>query len=39
MIQTRCKRGVVSVDSDVLAQVKNVPDSEVTDWLEFVPDR
>lgn len=29
----------MSVDSDLLAQVKNVPDSEVTDWLEFVPDR
>lgn len=29
----------LSADRDLLAQVKNVPDSEVTDWLEFVPDR
>lgn len=39
MIQTRCKRGNVNVDGEFLSQVKNVPDLEVTDWLEFVPDR
>nr|XP_046238442.1 dTDP-D-glucose 4,6-dehydratase-like [Scatophagus argus] len=36
---TNCEIPIIQLARELVQMVKNVPDSEVTDWLEFVPDR
>ncbi|TWW64197.1 dTDP-D-glucose 4,6-dehydratase [Takifugu flavidus] len=38
-VGTTCEIPIVQLARELVKMVKNVPDSEVTDWLEFVPDR
>lgn len=36
---TSCEIPIMQLARELVKMVKNVPDSEVNDWLEFVPDR
>ncbi|XP_038575463.1 dTDP-D-glucose 4,6-dehydratase-like isoform X2 [Micropterus salmoides] len=38
-VGTSCEIPIVQLARELVKMVKNVPDSEVKDWLEFVPDR
>ncbi|XP_070711832.1 dTDP-D-glucose 4,6-dehydratase-like [Pempheris klunzingeri] len=38
-VGTSCEIPIVQLARELVKMVKNVPDSEVNDWLEFVPDR
>ncbi|XP_070786647.1 dTDP-D-glucose 4,6-dehydratase-like isoform X2 [Enoplosus armatus] len=38
-IGTSCEIPIMQLARELVKMVKNVPDSEVNDWLEFVPDR
>ncbi|XP_041834280.1 dTDP-D-glucose 4,6-dehydratase-like [Melanotaenia boesemani] len=38
-VGTSCEIPIVQLAQELVKMVKNVPDSEVNDWLEFVPDR
>ncbi|XP_034029648.1 dTDP-D-glucose 4,6-dehydratase-like [Thalassophryne amazonica] len=38
-VGTSCEIQIVQLAKELIRMVKNVPDSEVNDWLEFVPDR
>uniref|UniRef100_A0A3Q3W8J1 dTDP-D-glucose 4,6-dehydratase n=1 Tax=Mola mola TaxID=94237 RepID=A0A3Q3W8J1_MOLML len=38
-VGTTCEIPIVQLARELVTMVKNVPDSEVNDWLEFVPDR
>ncbi|KAM4559814.1 dTDP-D-glucose 4,6-dehydratase isoform 2-T2 [Odontesthes bonariensis] len=38
-IGTSCEIPIVQLAQELVRTVKNVPDSEVKDWLEFVPER
>lgn len=38
-VGTGCEIPILQLAKELAKMVKNVPDSEVNDWLEFVPDR
>ncbi|KAI4831817.1 hypothetical protein KUCAC02_001338 [Chaenocephalus aceratus] len=38
-VGTSCEILIMQLAKELVKMVKNVPDSEVNDWLEFVPDR
>ncbi|XP_076579265.1 dTDP-D-glucose 4,6-dehydratase isoform X1 [Chaetodon auriga] len=38
-VGTNCEIPITQLARELVQMVKNVPDSEVNDWLEFVPDR
>ncbi|XP_069020119.1 dTDP-D-glucose 4,6-dehydratase-like [Embiotoca jacksoni] len=38
-VGTSCEIPIMQLARQLVRMVQNVPDSEVTDWLEFVPDR
>ncbi|KAF3857157.1 hypothetical protein F7725_009016 [Dissostichus mawsoni] len=38
-VGTSCEIPIMQLAKELVKMVKNVPDSEVNDWLEFVPDR
>ncbi|XP_061571390.1 dTDP-D-glucose 4,6-dehydratase-like [Cololabis saira] len=38
-VGTSCEVPIVQLAQELVKMVKNVPDSELKDWLEFVPDR
>ncbi|XP_040888296.1 dTDP-D-glucose 4,6-dehydratase-like [Toxotes jaculatrix] len=38
-VGTSCEIPIMQLARELIRMVKNVPDSEVDDWLEFVPDR
>lgn len=38
-VGTNCEIPIMQLARELVKMVKNVPDSELNDWLEFVPDR
>ncbi|KAF7644401.1 hypothetical protein LDENG_00222560 [Lucifuga dentata] len=38
-VGTSCEIPIMQLAKELVAMVKSVPDSELNDWLEFVPDR
>ncbi|CAJ1087377.1 dTDP-D-glucose 4%2C6-dehydratase-like [Xyrichtys novacula] len=38
-VGSSCEVPIMHLSRELIKMVKNVPDSEVNDWLEFVPDR
>ncbi|KAM4601595.1 dTDP-D-glucose 4,6-dehydratase [Polymixia lowei] len=38
-VGTSCEIPIIQLARELVKMVKNVPDSELNDWLEFVPDR
>ncbi|XP_028998493.1 dTDP-D-glucose 4,6-dehydratase-like [Betta splendens] len=38
-VGTSCEIPIIQLARELVQMVKNVPDSDVNDWLEFVPDR
>ncbi|XP_076021942.1 dTDP-D-glucose 4,6-dehydratase [Genypterus blacodes] len=38
-VGTSCEIPIMQLAGELIKMVKNIPDSELNDWLEFVPDR